>query len=192
MCCIPGMCRGSLPVKTGGNLLKFVVIVYRVQHDHTQPFGGFMQLYIRGLVALVAMLLSTFAIQTAVAGDVPAVQAPADIYVMAGYTDADGFVVEIPAIDPQLLAEQLNDLRAELLLRRAELVTEVNDLKLDGTDAILTVLLPGGLIYAGYRKHEYEMARNDLVEVNAELDELTRDLSNFNSMLGVVAVRTVE
>ena len=123
-----------------------------------------MQLTIRGLVALVAMLFSTLTLQTAVAGDVPTVQAPADIYVMAGYTDADGFVVEIPAIDPQLLAEELQELRAGLLLRRAELVTAVEELELDGTDAIITVLLPGGLIYAGYRKHEYEMARHDLVD----------------------------
>lgn len=151
-----------------------------------------MQLTIRGLVALVAMLFSTMTIPTAVAGDAPSVPAPADIYVMAGYTDADGFVVEIPAIDPQLLADQLKELRAELLLRRAELVTAVKDLALDGTDAIISVLLPGGLIYAGYRKHEYEIARHDLVEVNAEIDELARDLSNFNSMLGAVALRTVE
>ena len=69
-----------------------------------------MQLFIRGLMALVAMLFSTLALQTAVAGDITSVPAPAERYVMAGYTDTDGFVVEIPAIDPQLLAEQLNDL----------------------------------------------------------------------------------
>jgi len=151
-----------------------------------------MQFTIRGLVVLVAMLFSTMTLQTAIAGDAPGVPAPANIYVMAGYTDADGFVVEIPAIDPQLLAEQLKDLQAELLLRRAELVSAVKDLALDGTDAIISVLLPGGLIYAGYRKHEYEMARHDLVEVNVEIEELARDLSNFDVMLGVVAVRTVE
>lgn len=151
-----------------------------------------MQLSIRGLVALIAMLCSAITLQTAVAGDVPSAPAPADIYVMAGYTDTDGFVVEIPAIDPQLLAEQLNDLRAELLLRRAELITEVEDLELDGTDAIITVLLPGGLIYAGYRTHEYEMAMHDLAEVNTEIDELTRDLANFGTTLGLVAVQTIE
>jgi hypothetical protein len=151
-----------------------------------------MQLSVRGLVALVAMLFSTITLQTAVAGDVPSGPAPADLYVMAGHTDTDGFVVEIPAIDPQLLAEQLNDLRAELLLRRAELITEVADLELDGTDAIITVLLPGGLIYAGYRTHEYEVARRDLAEVTAEIDELARDLANFGSTLGLVAVQTVE
>jgi hypothetical protein len=151
-----------------------------------------MRLSIRGLVALVVMLVSTITLQTAVAGDVPSAPAPAERYVMAGYTDADGFVVEIPAIDPQLLAEQLNDLRAELLLRRAELITEVEDLELDGTDAIITVLLPGGLIYAGYRTHEYEMARHDLAEVNAEIDEMSHDLANFGTTLGLVAVQTVQ
>ena len=81
---------------------------------------GFMQLTIRGLVALAAMLLSTLTIQTAVAGEVPGVSAPADIYVMAAYTDADGFVVEVPAIDPQLLAEQLQGLRTELASLKSE------------------------------------------------------------------------
>jgi hypothetical protein len=162
-----------------------------------------MQLTIRGLVALAAMLFSTITIQTAVAGEVPGVSAPADIYVMAAYTDADGFVVEVPAIDPQLLAEQLQDLRAELLLRRVELITEMEDLEVDGTYVTLSALLAGGLIYAGYhlpvgiiyagyRKREYKTAKHDLAEVNAELDDLAQDLSNFGSALGNVALRTVE
>jgi hypothetical protein len=151
-----------------------------------------MKTVFRRLVALAAMLFSAVIFQTAVAGEARSGQPPADIYVMAGYTDADGFVVEVPSIDPQLLAGQLRELRAELLLQREELVTEIEDLELDGTDAILTILLPGGLLYAGYRKHEYELAKHHLVEVDAEIDELARDLTNFNVNLGAVAIRTTE
>ncbi len=151
-----------------------------------------MRTVFRRLAGLAAVLFSTLIFQTAVAGDARSVQPPAEIYVMAGYTDADGFVVEVPSIDPQLLAEQLRELRAELLLRRAELVTEIEDLELGATDAVLSVLLPGGLLYAGYRKHEYELAKHHLVEVDVEIDELALDLANFNVNLGVVALRTTE
>ena len=143
-------------------------------------------------VALAAMLFGAFTMQAALADDAGGMQAPADIYIMAGYTNEDGFVVEVPSIDPQLLAGQLRKLRDELLLRRAELVTEIEDLALDGTDAVLTILLPGGLLYAGYRKHEYELARHRLVEVDAEIDELARDLTNFRVTLGAVAIHTTD
>jgi hypothetical protein len=158
------------------------------QHNHTHRFGGFMQTRLRWALALVAMLT----IQTAIAGGATPAQPPADIFVMAGYTDQQGFVVEFPAIDHQLLTEQLRDLRAALLLRRAALVTAVEDLEMGGVETILSVLLPGGLIYASYRTHEYEAAKHDLAEVDAEINELARDLSNFESELGDVAVRAVE
>lgn len=184
-------------------MLSFEVIVRHKKHNNTHRNEGFMKTDFRGVVALVAMLLSAVIVETAVAGDVPPVQSPADTYVMVAYTDQDGFVVEIPAIDPQLLAEQLRDLRAGLLLRRAELATEMEDLELDGTYVTLSALLAGGLIYAGYhlpvgliyagyRKREYKTAQHDLAEVNAELDDLAQDLSNFGSAFGNVALRTVE
>jgi hypothetical protein len=168
------------------------VIVQQQRHNNTHRFGGFMQTRILWVAALVAMLYSMLSIPTAIAGGTTPAQPPVDVFVMAGYTDQQGFVVEIPAIDPQLLTEQLKDLRAALLLRRAELVTVIEDLEMGDVETILSVLLPGGLIYAGYRKHEYEAARHDLAEVDAEINELASDLSNFESVLGDVAVRTVE
>ncbi|UCC55661.1 MAG: hypothetical protein JSU75_09945, partial [Gammaproteobacteria bacterium] len=127
----------------------------------------------------MVLLYSLPAIQTASADRATPAPPAADVFVMAGYTDEHGFVIEFPAIDPQLLTRQLRDLRAALLLQRADLVTAVEDLEMGTAETILSVLLPGGLIYAGYRKHEYEAAKDDLAEIDTEIHELSRDLVNF-------------
>jgi hypothetical protein len=53
----------------------------------------------------------------------------------------------------------------------------VDEKQLDSGDALLTVLMPGGLLYAGYKKAAYERARNDLAEVSDDITEYSRDLS---------------
>ncbi len=168
--------------------------MYRQLHNlpHCPGSGGFQSTRTTWLAALMALLFSLPAIQTASADGATPAPPVTDVFVMAGYTDEQGFVVEFPAIDPQLLSQQIRDLRAALLSQRAELVTTVEDLEMGTAETLLSILLPGGLIYAGYRTHEYEAAKEDLAEIDTEIHELSRDLANFESRLSDVAVGAVE
>ena len=87
-----------------------------------------------------------------------------------------GFITRLQVVDADTLAEQVQQLRSELIARKQQLVAEVDEKKLDSGDALLTVLMPGGLLYAGYKKAAYERARNDLAEVSEDISEYSRDL----------------
>ena len=99
-----------------------------------------------------------------------------------------GFITRLQVVDADTLAEQVQQLRSELIARKQQLVDEVDEKKLDSVDALLTVLMPGGLLYAGYRKAAYERARNDLAEVSDDISEYSRDLVEIGRRVTAVAI----
>ena len=88
-----------------------------------------------------------------------------------------GFITQLQVVDAGTLSEQVQVLRSQLILRKQQLVREVDEKQLDSGDALLTVLMPGGLLYAGYKKAVYESARSDLADVSEEITEYSHDLS---------------
>lgn len=88
----------------------------------------------------------------------------------------DQFVIQLPVIDREALIEQVSALRSLLIQRKQTLVQVVADKKLDGGDAFITAIIPGGLLYAGYKKARYEQAKNELARVNADIEEFSGDL----------------
>ena len=99
-----------------------------------------------------------------------------------------GFITRLQVVDADTLAEQVQQLRSELIARKQQLVAEVDEKKLDSSDALLTVLMPGGLLYAGYKKAAYERARNDLAEVSEDISEYSRDLVEIGRRVTAVAI----
>ena len=99
-----------------------------------------------------------------------------------------GFITRLQVVDADTLAEQVQHLRSELIARKQQLVDEVDEKKLDSGDALLTVLMPGGLLYAGYRKAAYERARTDLAEVSDDISEYSRDLVEIGRRVTAVAI----
>ena len=99
-----------------------------------------------------------------------------------------GFITRLQVVDADTLAEQVQQLRSELIARKQQLVDEVDEKKLDSGDALLTVLMPGGLLYAGYKKAAYERARNDLAEVSEDISEYSRDLVEIGRRVTPVAI----
>ena len=99
-----------------------------------------------------------------------------------------GFITRLQVVDADTLAEQVQQLRSELIARKQQLVDEVDEKKLDSGDALLTVLMPGGLLYTGYKKAAYERARNDLAEVSDDISEYSRDLVEIGRRVTPVAI----
>ena len=84
--------------------------------------------------------------------------------------------IQLPDVDRNALVEQVRILRSQLIRRKQALLQAVSDKKLDTQDYIITVIMPGGLLYAGYRKARYEQAKNELARVSAEIDEYSHDI----------------
>jgi hypothetical protein len=126
---------------------------------------------------LIAIFSTAFVLQTA-----RAEQAPVPM------SDPPQFALQLPDVDRAALIEQVRTLRSQLIQRKQALVQIVADKKLDSKDAIITVIMPGGLLYAGYKKVRYEQAKNELARVSTDIEEYTGDLMALQSRSAPVAV----
>jgi hypothetical protein len=102
-------------------------------------------------------------------------------------TGPRGLVGQVPDVDPQQLAENIEVLRDELLENQQQLVRTVEKTRMGAGDAVITAIMPGGLLYAGYRKREHSRARTALAAVSAAIEELTRDLAASRQLARTVA-----
>ena len=117
------------------------------------------------LFILIAIFCTAFMLQTA-----RAEQAPVTVGAL------DQFVIQLPVIDREALIEQVSTLRSLLIQHKQKLMQIVADKKLDGGDAFITAIMPGGLLYASYKKARYEQAKNELARINADIEEFSGDL----------------
>ena len=141
------------------------------------PSGALMTKTSNRLFMSIAILCSAFMLKTAHAEQalVP-VNAP------------DLFIVQLPNIDRETLIAQVEILRSQLIQRKQVLVEIVADRKLDSSDALITIFMPGGLLYAGYKKVRYEQAVNELSHISADIEEFSGDLVAMQSTSVPVAV----
>ncbi len=128
----------------------------------------------RLFIALVVFTAS-FMLQPAHAG-----QAPLPV------TNQPG--TQLPAVDRVALVKTIKKLRSQMIARKQALVLSVAEQKLDGGDAVITAIMPGGLLYAGYKKIRYDQAKNELARVSAEIEEFSADLLAMQSMSPAVVV----
>jgi len=113
----------------------------------------------------IAIFCTAFMLQTA-----RAEQAPVTVDAL------DQLVIQLPEIDREALIEQVSTLRSLLIQHKQKLMQIVADKKLDGGDAFITAIMPGGLLYASYKKARYEQAKNELARINADIEEFSGDL----------------
>jgi hypothetical protein len=102
----------------------------------------------------------------------------AQLVVWAQLTDRDGLVTQVPRVDRAVLLKRMTELRRRLSRHEEELEDAVEEKRLGVGDAIITAVIPGGLLYAGYRKHEWDEARDSLARVRKQLDTLSQTLIN--------------
>ena len=128
-----------------------------------------------GLFISIAIFCTAFMLQTAHAEQAPV-------------TDSNHLIIHLPDVDHGLLIEQIKTLRSQQIQRKQALVQIVANEKLDGGDAIITIIMPGGLLYAGYKQARYEQAKNELARISADIEESTSDLLAMQSMSESVLV----
>ena len=129
------------------------------------------------LCMLIAVLSTAFILQAARAEQA-----------LVPMSDLHQFAIQLPDVDRVALIEQVRTLRSQLIQRKQALVQIIANKKLDSKDAIITVIMPGGLLYAGYKKVRYEQAKNELTRVSTDIEEYTGDLLAMQSMSAPVAV----
>ncbi|MDX2505747.1 MAG: hypothetical protein QNL62_14900 [Gammaproteobacteria bacterium] len=130
----------------------------------------------RNLVLLYAVFFSLFISKQTLAEETVSSGNVLKKVVKSNSINQGGFIFDIQKVDPALLAADVEKLRGAYIRRQHELAQRVESKKLNTGDAIITVLIPGGLLYAGYRKQELEKAKSVLLAVTTEIKELSNDL----------------
>lgn len=132
---------------------------------------------VKQVFMILAILLSALLLQPAYAGQPQGVTG-----------NPDRFAIQLPAVDREELADLVRTLRSQLILRKQELVQTVEDGQFEGNDAVLAAILPGGLLYAGYRKIRHENAMDELARVDAAIQEYSSDILALQSGTAPIAV----
>jgi hypothetical protein len=95
-----------------------------------------------------------------------------------------GFYVALPTVDADRLIERISAQRASLTQREQELMQYLEDHQLGARDVLITLVMPGGLIYAAVRKGNLQQAQAELDQLNSAMDELSRDLVAMQAVAG--------
>jgi hypothetical protein len=77
------------------------------------------------------------------------------------------------------LKARLAELQARLGQRKAELSVDEEAARFDAKDAVITLVMPGGLLYAAFRQQQHYQSASQFEQVSDQLDELRSDLVAF-------------
>lgn len=91
-------------------------------------------------------------------------------------TAPNQFVIQLPHVDRETLMERVMTLRSQLIERKQALIKLIADNKLDSSDALIMTIMPGGLLYAGYKKATSAQAKHELASISADIEEFSTDI----------------
>ncbi len=91
-------------------------------------------------------------------------------------TTAGGFAIDLPAVSHNKLIELVRTYQVFLVQRQQEVARYLDENRLGAKDTLITVIMPGGLLYALVKEGKLDQARDELAEINKDMDELSHDL----------------
>ena len=127
-------------------------------------------------------IIRNFRLLTICAGiGIPAGASGADIQ-WAHKTVKGGFSVALPSINMDALVDEIATLKVALKHDKKLLFRRAEQKRMKGKDTVLSVLMPGGLLYAAYKKNAHARAVQQHALVSSQLQEITTDLVAFMTL----------
>ncbi len=142
----------------------------------------------------LAAFISILSLPVPALAEPPAAPTAADTQIrnFAPAVNDAGFYVALPSVDTDQLIERIRAHRASLGHREQAIRDYLEDHQLDGKDMLITVIMPGGLLYAAVRKGNLEQAQAELDQITAVMDELSRDLVAMQAVAGDLTVAQLQ
>jgi len=106
--------------------------------------------------------------------------------------DSDGFCVSLRNVSEITLTQHLLELQQDLENQVGLLKDEVQRKSFKAIDTLITVVMPGGLVYAKLRFDSYKRSKNAMTLASEELAQISQDLNTFQSPNGVLVLATAE
>ncbi|MGD8743046.1 MAG: hypothetical protein PVH46_06425 [Granulosicoccaceae bacterium] len=100
----------------------------------------------------------------------------------------DGFTVMVPSINMDALVDEMVSLKSELKHDETLLARRMQEKRMTGNDKVLSFLMPGGMLYAAYKKSAYNKAVRNHERVTLQLKEVTTDIVALTTSSGPIAV----
>ncbi len=94
-------------------------------------------------------------------------------------SDNSGLTISLQQVNHPLLLLELQQLQQELWYQQVNLLAQVTNMSFGAVDAIITIVLPGGLLYAFNKKLKQQQAKNNLHELNSKLLQLQVDIKQM-------------
>jgi len=91
------------------------------------------------------------------------------------------FIVDLPYVTTTEVLRQINNARSALSKRKAALSKTEKERSFNTKDSAISLILPGGLLYAAIIKLRHTDVKNRLGDVTKQLNELNQDLMKFRS-----------
>ena len=88
----------------------------------------------------------------------------------------NGLTINIPAINTHEVIRKVQLYCSELYAQKRKCAEDVETSQVKTKDALIAVIMPGGLIYLASKKHRNIQAKEDLENINAQLSSLESDL----------------
>lgn len=129
------------------------------------------------LGALLALLQISAASQAAEAGTPAGASSEPWVEVNTG----SGLITNLPAVNVNGLLAEMGEVRSSLQSRKEKLARAARASKFDLKDGLITVVVPGGLLYAMAVQQRHHRAMEKLAEVTVHLDNLTEEIIEFRS-----------
>ncbi|MDJ0805559.1 MAG: hypothetical protein QNJ78_01880 [Gammaproteobacteria bacterium] len=95
--------------------------------------------------------------------------------------DAEGFCMSLPMVENPTLTQRIRDWQTVLEAQRKILAERIEQLKFNSVDTIITLVMPGGLLYAAVKRSNQLERRENLALLTADLQQLDGDLNAFQS-----------
>jgi len=106
--------------------------------------------------------------------------------------DSDGFVITLPNATDSTVTLHLMALQQDLETQLSQLKEDVQRKSFKAIDTLVTVVMPGGLIYAKLRMDSYKHSERAMIRVNEELTQITGELVAFRADNGEIMIATLE
>lgn len=108
------------------------------------------------------------------------------------HQDNDGFCVSLRNVSEVTLTQHLLELQQDLQTQVGLLKDEVKRKSFKTIDTLITVIMPGGMIYATYRMDAYWKSKQAMALASEVLDQISDDLIAFQPDISSLVLARVE
>jgi hypothetical protein len=106
--------------------------------------------------------------------------------------DPAGFCISLPQVEPISLTQHIREWRASLEAQQLALEERIERLKFNTMDALITLVMPGGLLYAIVKRSKQVQRRETLSLLTRDIEQLTGDLQTLGSVSVTMQVAALD